>query len=428
MQEFSFRIYGILEIKNQKIIFTIFKITQNQVINIFQKEIDTEDQWLGNLGNVKNPNLVALKIDELISSFYKSYPYFNLTKIALVVSSKFLKINLVSNELKVGKNEQKTLVTYNTISELQSSIWKPSTSEFELIDAKLTHWYLDGVEIPYDKIIGQETEKIVYETLTYEVPKTMISSYYQILELLNLDCLKVMSDLQSAYSFLSNQDINRNECIIANWENDCLELGYFDEGSLKTNVFIPEGFDFIINNLSKKVEISVSDIKNYLFNLVPFEKTHQSQQIICQKWDNKQKILRKYSLKTLKEMIAQELNKLYLKAYKIIESKLKNNDIKNHYHFGVIQQNPNLETLLIHFTAWLSNTAINRKILGFKNNFNIILGFGLAKNLELINRYSWNSIRLTSLGENSKVLRQHQPISILKSLNRDNLGLMFLKF
>ncbi|ATZ16515.1 cell division ATPase FtsA [Entomoplasma freundtii] len=397
------RLYGTLELTKNWFLFSVFKTTNigpHRLIPLFKRELKStiSTPWIDENDQVKNLNGTALKLAEVVQEFHQAFPQYKLVKIALILPTTFLQIRKVEKEIQIGENHQPGVITETTFNKLTNWSDDKSNENLTIIDNKIIHYWIDKQQCDRDQLLGMKGQILTIDSLIYELPKQIVISFQRLLNLANLECLWMTTSLQSLHRNFEQKGAPSETLILTNWKEENLEMGFFENGWLKKVIIVPQGFDYIEKNLEQQLGLPKPILSRYLFKLIDYKSNNIDNQInICGIWDHRQKILKKYSLKNIQEIIGREFQKLYLFglkqlfAHTILPTSLVT------YHFGLITKMAGMERLM-SIINHLPHYNFRTMILGWGLNTHFHTAAGLVSTLEKINNYALHPKVYTSQG------------------------------
>lgn len=392
------RLYGTLELTQQWFLFSVFKTDGSRIIPLFKREIEGQSPWLDENDQVQNLNGTALKLTEVTQEFHQAFPQYKLTKIALILPTTHLQIREVTKTINLNEPQKSSTITSLTLEKI-TNLEDENDANFVALDNKILHYIVDDKIYDREQLLGLEAKDLMIKSLIYEIPKSIIISFQRLLNLANLDCLWMTTSLQALYrNFNSKEQDRLQPLVLTNWKEENLEIGFFEGGWLKKVVIVPQGFHFIEKNLEQQFGLPKKVLARYLFKVVDYQNLNLANQTnICGVWDQRQKVLKKYSLKNVQEIIGREFQKLYIFGLKQLfaQTILPTNLIT--YHCGIMTKIVGIDKLL-GIINHLPHYNFRVIILGWGLNHRFHTAFGLVKALEKINNYAPHPKIYTSQG------------------------------
>lgn len=406
------RIYAILEIQKRQLIFSAFKVSHQHHLLLYKEHLKSEASWLDDNGCFIDLNQVTLKLTAVLRDFANLYPHIVLTKIAIVMPTTWLSIRYLNHDFYPGLP-----IDHNLLRSLKIEAEQPQPKH-RIIETKTLNWVLDNKPMDLDRKAVAIGTKLTYQALSYEVPTITLDSYYQLLNLLGLDCLWVTTNLQALFRLVANDHNHQRSFLIANWTFDTIEIGYFESGLLKHHLVYNQGLDSLKQKLMTNLMLPKAKIDHYLFDLINYGTTTNGGHTVLQKWDNHQKILKKYNLKQFKKELQLNLQHLYFLAQKELFSHTDKPGQLWNYHFGTINSICGVESLM-NYGRGKNHLFHQEVIIGTWNSNLYQVPCGIIKTLERLNNYLPNPTIYTSIGNFVK------PSEVTKTtVNFDNFNIL----
>lgn len=400
MNPLNARIYASVEIKQQVLIFCVSRIIKQKMMVVFKREVPNQQFWLNENNEVMDPTLTARVLRSLIDEYEMTHDGFKILKISLILPAVKLKISEKYKEISINKNleNQKATATELQINELKNNLKTAAwNTEYAVIDTQPLTWKIDDKLVKKNQISQIAGYKLGLTAMVYEIPAKVLATHEKVINLCECSTMLVTTNISELHGLIKNDYAINPAVIITNWNENNLEVGYFEAGILKNFKVIKGGMNLLINNFAHKMKLKIETAKNYIFNLIDFTSNHNLTSDIYQKWDAQQKILRKYNGLEITKVLFYELQMIYQQ----IQNVAQYSDVKletENYNFGLIQEIPGAEKLFQTGNRFNHEHVYQSRVFGARLNANYNAIIGVNKTLEKINNDPNNHSVYTSVG------------------------------
>ncbi|AUF83474.1 hypothetical protein CXP39_01505 [Mesoplasma syrphidae] len=394
INKFNIDVYATLEIRNDGMIFSVFKYIGNNPILLFTRKSIApavlSSNWLDKEEHVKDTAKTAKEFSKMISEFENSYDGLKIDNVILIAPNKNIKYTekpFTSNFVSES-NPHGIIVTKKVIKKIISDLKiKSKVENCEIFSEEIIEIQADNKCTTLERIANIQTEKLTVRIKFVHISEQMLNSHRMVITKAGKEVLKVNgvnTRISSLYNAVADQYNKKQRVLVIDWKESQIEAGVFEGRKLVCLKTFVDGTDKIISMISKKLRVSKEIAKKYLMHNLDFGSNNNDQSVVYQNWNSTNKALDKMTGLQIKDAVATIFDSFYGPIKRNMSKNFTQGELITH-NFGTITEIPGVETILRGGSKFANDYVYGKRIFGANNNHEMVSAIGAVNYAKIMN-------------------------------------------
>ncbi|WP_027063360.1 hypothetical protein [Mesoplasma seiffertii] len=394
INNFNIDVYATLEIKNEAMIFSVFKYIGNNPMVLFTKKsfapAALNNGWLDKDEHVKDTVKTAREFGKMVAEFENSHNGLKIDNVILIAPNK----NLIYTEKPFTSNfvsesnPQGIVVTKKVIKKIIGDLKiKSKVDNHEIFSEEIIEIQADDKYTTLERIANIQTEKLTVRIKFVHISEHMLNSHRMVITKAGKEVLKVNgvnTRISSLYNAVADQYSEKQRVLVIDWKENQIEAGVFEGRKLVYFKTFIDGTDKIISMIAKKLRVNKEIAKNYLMHNLDFGSNNNDQSVVYQNWNSTNKALDKMTGTQIKETVMTIFDNFYGPIKRNMSKNFTQGELVTH-NFGTITEIPGVETILRRGSKFANDYVYGKRIFGANNNHQIISAVGAVSYAKTMN-------------------------------------------